>query len=119
MAYSRGISRTYLLCTSAAVIAALAATPAAALASSVVRSARGSDRSGLIRALVREDGTSRGVTGVYVSRSHSTLGVVCQRTPDSGKVSYLFKRNGRSWSYVTNSRSSTSSALYRQLEHAC
>jgi hypothetical protein len=113
------MSRTHRLFTSAAVIAALAATPAAALASSVVRSVSRSDRSGLIRALVREDGTSRGVTGVYISRSHSGLGVVCQRTPDGGKVSYVFKRGGRSWSYLTSSRASTRSALYRQLEHAC
>jgi hypothetical protein len=112
------MSRTHRLCTSAVAMAALAATPAA-LASSTVRSVSRSDRSGLIRALVREDGTSRGVTGVYVSRSHSGLGVVCQRTPDGGKVSYVFKRAGRSWSYLTSSRGSTRSALYRQLEHAC
>ena len=112
------MSRTHRCYTLLAVMVTLAAIPAAAAASSIVRSARGSDRSGLIHSLVREDGTSRGVTSVYVSRSHS-IGVVCQRTPDGGKVGYVFKRRGRSWAYLTNSRTSTRSALYRRLEHVC
>jgi hypothetical protein len=100
-------------------VTALVATPVAALASSVVRPANRSDRSGLIRALVREDGTSRGVSGVYISRSNPRLGVVCQRTPDSGKVGWVFRRAGGAWSYVTSSRASAGSALERRLAHLC
>jgi hypothetical protein len=113
------MSSTRRLYASAATIAALAATPAAALASSVVRAAGRSDRSSMIRALVREDGTSSGVTGVYISRANSRLGVVCQHTPDGRRVGYVFQRRGRSWSYVTSSLVSTGSALDRRLEHVC
>jgi hypothetical protein len=85
-----------------------------------VRRAGPTDRAALIRALVRQDGTSAGVTGVYVSQSRSRLAVVCQRTPDGGKVAYLFKRAGRSWSYVTDSHShSPRSSLEAALERAC
>lgn len=113
------MSRTRRLYASAAAVTALAAVPAAALASSVARSANRSERSGLIRALVREDGTSRGVSGVYISRSDPRLGVVCQRTPDSGKVGWVFRRAGGGWSYVTSSRASAGSAPERRLEHVC
>ncbi len=113
------MSRTRHLRAAAVAVVALSATPAAAMASSVVRSASGANRSGLIRALVRQDGTRSGVTGVYIARSNSRLGVVCQRTPDAGKVGYVFKRSRRGWSYVTSSRVATSSTAYRQLVHVC
>jgi hypothetical protein len=101
------------------VVAALAA-PAFTLAASSLRHAGPTDRAALIRALVRQDGTSAGVTGVYVSQARSKLAVVCQRTPDGGKVAYVFKRAGRSWTYVTDSHArSPRSAVEAGLEGAC
>ncbi len=107
------------LCLATAAAAALS-VPAAAQAASLVRPATGATRAALIRALVRQDGSSVGVTGAYLSRSHPSLAVVCQRTPDSGKVGFVFRHRGRSWSYATDSRSGSSrSALERGLERAC
>ncbi|HWH09511.1 MAG TPA: hypothetical protein VG165_00135 [Solirubrobacteraceae bacterium] len=101
------------------MVAALVVT-GSALAASAVRPAGHADRAALIRALVRQDGSSAGVTSTYISRSSPTLAVVCQLTPDSGKVAYVFRRSGRTWSYVTNSRSGRpKSSAQRSLEATC
>lgn len=94
--------------------------PAGALAAPAVRAAGDADHAALIAALVRQDGSSVGVTATYLSRSTPSLAVVCQRTPDAGKVAYVFKRSGRRWTYVTNSRNGRPrSATQRVLEGAC
>ncbi|MEA2298694.1 MAG: hypothetical protein QOF77_1630 [Solirubrobacteraceae bacterium] len=112
------MSPTRRICQATAL--AVLAAPACALAASTVRPAGKTDRAALVRALVRQDGTSAGVTGVSISRSHPSLAVVCQRTPDGGRVAYLFKRRGHAWSYLTDSRSAAPrSALERGLERAC
>ncbi|HWE09220.1 MAG TPA: hypothetical protein VG325_07690 [Solirubrobacteraceae bacterium] len=106
------------------MIAATAATTllfaAAALAAGAVTPARGSTRSSLVHAFVVQDGTSVGISGVYVGGSKPVLGVVCQRTPDRGTVRFLFSRSGRSWRYLfSTGGSGRGSAVQRRLEHAC
>jgi hypothetical protein len=99
--------------------AALAVVPAAAAATGVAP-ARGAVRSALIHAFVVHDGSSAGVRGAFVSVSNRRLGVICQKTPDAGSVSFLFTEVGHAWRYQfeTNGTSRGSSAQH-QLEHAC
>ena len=101
-----------------AVVAAVSALlPSGALAAGGVASARGSTRSALINAFAAQDGTSQGISGVYVSGS---AGIVCQRTADAGLVRFLFRHAGRSWHFVFSSRrTAQGTATQRRLERAC
>jgi hypothetical protein len=56
------------------------------------------DPLGLIRAFESQDGTSRGMSGVYVLVSP---GIVCQRTPDAGLVRFLFRHTAGSWKFAS------------------
>jgi hypothetical protein len=104
-----------------AVVAAVAAitfiTASGALAAGGVTPARGSTRSALVRAFTAQDGTSQGISGVYVSGS---AGIVCQRTPDAGLVRLLFRRARGSWRFAFSSRGTAhGTAKQRRLERAC
>jgi hypothetical protein len=104
----------------AAVAASTLVFAAAAIAAGGVTPARGSTRSSLVHAFVVQDGSSVGITGVYVAGSRPVLGVVCQKTPDRGTVRFLFRRSGRSWRYLfATGGAGTGSAVDRRLEHAC
>ncbi len=71
-------------------------------------------------AFTANDGRSSEVHGVYVSRSNSSLAVVCLRTPEAGSRAFVFHHAGRSWRYVTSgSPGSAGSSADRRLEQAC
>lgn len=104
-----------------AVMAAVAAStfiPASvALAAGGVTPARGPTRSALVRAFTAQDGTSQGISGVYVSGS---AGIVCQRTPDAGLVRLLFRHTGGSWRFAFSTHGAAQgTATQRRLERAC
>lgn len=88
-----------------------------ALAAGRVTPARGPARSALVRAFTAQDGTSRGISGVYVSGS---AGIVCQRTPDAGLVRFLFRHTGGSWTFAfSDNGTARGSGTQRKLERAC
>ena len=101
---------------------ALALMPASsALATnSSARPATKSERAAIMAAFTANDGSSSEVHGVYVSRSNSSLAVVCARTPEAGKQAFVLRHVGRSWRYVTSGPvGSAGSAADRSLERAC
>jgi hypothetical protein len=66
------------------------------------------------------DGSSSEVRGVFLSRSSSSLAVVCVRTPEAGPQAFVFRRAQRSWRYVTSgSLGRAGSVADRRLERAC
>jgi hypothetical protein len=98
---------------------ALAASGAAGAVSGVHAPTR-AQRAAILRALVKQDGTTAGVTSVYLANADHRLAGVCQRTPDAGKVAFLFRASGRSWRYVLNSQAPNASNRARlTLERAC
>jgi hypothetical protein len=77
-------------------------------------------RSALLRALVKQDGSTSGVKAVYVANADHRLAAVCRSTPDAGRVAFLFRASGRSWRYVLSSASANaSSPPEATLERAC
>jgi hypothetical protein len=73
-----------------------------------------------MKAFTAADGSSSGVHGVYVSRSNSSLAVVCVHTPEAGIQGFVFGRAHGSWRYVTSGPAGrVGNAADRQLEHAC
>jgi len=99
---------------------ALAALPATAAAGSSARPATRSERSAIMVSFTANDGSSSEVHGVYVSRSNSSLAVVCVRTPEAGTQAFVFRHASRSWRYVTSgSAGSAGSSTDRLLERAC
>ncbi len=89
--------------------------------SSSVRPATRSERSAIMAAFTANDGSSAEVRGVYVSRSSSSLAVVCVRTPEAGSQAFVFHHVQRSWRYVTSGPVGRAGSLaYRRLEQqAC
>lgn len=101
-------------------VMALVVTPATAAAGSSARPATKSERSAIMASFVANDGSSSEVHGVYVSRSNSSLAVVCIRTPEAGTQAFVFRHASRSWRYVTSgSAGSAGSPADRLLERAC
>ena len=99
-----------------ASVALLAGAPGVAEAASV-HSARGATRRALVRAFVSQDGTSRGISGVFVA---GRTGIVCQRTPDAGLVRFLFAKAGSRWRYAFNAAGTNrGTSTDRALERAC
>jgi len=104
----------------APAVMALAVSPATAAAGSSARAATGSERSAIVASFIANDGSSSEVHGVYVSRSNSSLAVVCVRTPEAGTQAFVFRHVSRSWRYVTSgSAGSAGSSADRLLERAC
>lgn len=100
-------------------LAAITATTASAAGSSA-RPATKSERSAIMASFTANDGSASEVHGVYVSRSNSSLAVVCVRTPEAGTQAYVFRHASRSWRYVTSgSVGSAGSPADRRLELAC
>jgi hypothetical protein len=107
---------------STALAVAVAMVPAGtALATgSSARPATRSERSAIMAAFTANDGSSSEVHGVYVSRSSSSLAVVCVRTPEAGKQAYVFSHAQRSWRYATSGPvGRAGNPADRRLEHAC
>jgi len=101
---------------------ALAVTPAttAFAGGSSARPATKSERSAIMASFTANDGSASEVHGVYVSRSNSSLAVVCVRTPEAGTQAYVFRHASRSWRYMTSgSPGSAGSSADRLLERAC
>lgn len=93
---------------------------ASAFAGSNARPATRSERSAIASAFTTNDGNSSEVRGVYVSRSNSSLAVVCARTPEAGTQAFVFRHVQRAWRYVTSGRvGRAGNAFDRSLEQAC
>jgi hypothetical protein len=106
----------------ASAVMALAVTPAttAFAAGSSARPATKSERSAIMASFTANDGSSSEIHGVYVSRSNSSLAVVCVRTPEAGTQAFVFRHVSRSWRYVTSgSARSAGNPADRRLERAC
>jgi anti-sigma-K factor RskA len=104
----------------AAIALAVAAANVALAGGSVARPAIRSERSAILAALEANDGSSAGVRGVYVSRSDSSLAVVCVRTPDAGLRAFVFHHTAHAWRYLTSgSPGAAGSSTDRHLERAC
>jgi hypothetical protein len=104
-----------------AVMALAATTATTALAgSSSARPATKSERAAIMASFTTNDGSSSEVHGVYVSRSNSSLAVVCAHTPEAGIQAFVFGRVHRSWRYVTSgSVGHAGNSADRSLEGAC
>lgn len=101
----------------AAAAAVTSLSAPAALAAGSVTLARGQIRSALVRAFTAQDGTSQGISGVYVSGS---AGIVCQRTPDAGLVRFVFRHASGSWKFAFSSHGTAhGTAIQRRLARAC
>jgi len=112
--------RSYFI--AAVAVMGLTVTPiAGALASSgSARPATKSERSAIMASFTANDGSSSEVHGVYVSRSNSSLAVVCVRTPEAGIEAFVFDRVQRSWRYATSgSVGRAGNSAERRLERAC
>lgn len=71
-------------------------------------------------AFTANDGSSSEVHGVYVSRSSSSLAVVCVHTPEAGSQAYVFSHSRRSWRYTTSGPvGRAGNTTDRRLEQAC
>jgi hypothetical protein len=105
----------------AVTVTVLVQIPNAPATGSAVRAATKSERSAIMAAFTANDGNSAEVRGVYVSRSNSSLAVVCVRTPEAGSQAFVFRHTKRSWSYVTSgSVGRAGSSADRRLEQqAC
>ena len=105
-----------------AVVAAglLSLGSAAAVAATGVRAPSRAVRAAILRAMVRADGTTAGVTAVYLASADRRLAGVCQHTPDAGNVAFLFRASGRSWRFVRESGAVNAHVhAERTLERAC
>jgi hypothetical protein len=102
-------------------VIALTVTPATALAvSPSARPATRSERSAIMKSFNASDGGATGVHGVYVSRSNSSLAVVCVRSPEAGIQAFVFDRAQRSWRFVTYGLAGhAGNSADRRLERAC
>jgi hypothetical protein len=113
---SRSLRRSAI----AAIALAVTAASVALAGGSYARPAIRSERSAIVAALKANDGSSAGVQGVYVSRSDSSLAVVCVRTPDAGLRAFVFHHTGHAWRYLTSGPpGAAGSPTDRHLERAC
>jgi len=108
--------------TVAIIVVVLVSTLAARAlaASSSARPATRAERAAIMRSFTVNDGNSSAVSGVYVSRSNSSLAVVCERTPEAGVRAYVFGRTHGSWRYLAGgSAGHAGNSADRRLERAC
>ena len=88
--------------------------------SSSARPAAKSERTAIMAAFTANDGNSSEVHGVYVSRSNSSLAVVCVRTAEAGSQAFVFHHSRRPWRYVTSGPvGRAGNTADRRLEQAC
>ena len=116
---SRSLRRSAIAAIAAIALGVTAASVAFA-GGSYARPASRSEHSVILAALRANDGDSAEVQGVYVSRSNSSLAVICVRTPDAGLQAFVFHHTGRAWRYLTSgSPGAAGSPADRHLERAC
>jgi hypothetical protein len=86
-----------------------------------VHTATAAQRAAILRAFVKEDGTTVGVRAVFVANADHHYAAVCVKTPDAGRVGWVFKGSGRSWRYITNSNpgSAVTNPAEARLTGAC
>jgi hypothetical protein len=114
------VTHRSLLAVLAVTALTLIAATAAFAGSSSARPATRSERSAIMKAYTANDGSSSGVHGVYVSRSNSSLAVVCVHTPEAGIQGFVFGRAHGSWRYITSGPAGRAgNSADRQLERAC
>jgi hypothetical protein len=108
-------------CIAALSVITMTTVSAAAFAyNPAARPATKSERSAIMKAFTEGDGSSAEVHGVYVSRSNSSLAVVCVHTPEAGIQAFVFGRVRRTWRYVTSGAvGHAGNSADRRLEHAC
>ena len=103
-----------------AAVLSLALAASAALASSPARPASHSEHAALVAAFAKQDGNPSEIRSVQISRSNSSIAVVCVKTPEGGPQDAVFHRYGRSWKLTSSGRpGTTGSASERRLEHVC
>jgi hypothetical protein len=91
-----------------------------AYASSGARPAGKSQRAAIVAAFTAGDGNAAEVHGVFLSRSHPGLAVVCVHTPEAGKRAFVFAHRKRSWRYVTSGLvGRAGNSTQRAFERAC
>lgn len=99
---------------------ALLPASSALASSSSARPATKSERTAIMAAFTANDGNSSEVRSVYVSRSNSSLAVVCVRTPEAGSRAFVFRHSQRAWRYVTSGPvGRAGNTAERRLEQAC
>ncbi len=115
-----GSIRSSLLAATAVVVLASAFTASALAASSSARPATRAERAAIMKSFAANDGNSSAVDGVYVSRSNSSLAVVCERTPEAGPRAYVFGRARSSWRYLAGGAPGhAGNSADQRLERAC
>ena len=119
--YGFGVTfRRFSVVALAVMVVAVVPAAAALAARSSARSATKSERSAIMASFTANDGTASEVHGVYVSRSDSTLAVVCVRTPEAGPRAFVFRHARSAWRYVTSGRpGGAGNTIDRRLERAC
>jgi hypothetical protein len=89
-------------------------------ARSGARPAGKSQHAAIVAAFKAGDGNPAEVHGVFVSRSHPGLAVVCVHTPEAGKRAFVFALRKSSWRYVTSGLvGRAGNSTQRALERAC
>jgi hypothetical protein len=110
---SSSIAAVVVVLTSIFAVSALAGGSSA-------RPATRAERAAIMRSFAANDGNSSAVSGVYVSRSNSSLAVVCERTPEAGARAYVFDRTHGSWHYLAGgSPGHAGNSADQRLERAC
>jgi phosphoglucomutase len=94
--------------------------PTVEAASSNGKPAAGAQRGAIVAAYKASDGNVAEIRGVFVSRSNSSLAVVCARTPEAGTRSYVFAHRGQKWRYLTSGPvGKVGGSTERALERSC
>lgn len=82
-----------------------------------VQSAHGATLRALVSAFVHVDGSTTGITGVFVAGGQ---GAVCRLTPDAGRERTLFTHARGRWRYAfTTTAKARGTVTQRALERAC
>jgi hypothetical protein len=86
-----------------------------------VHAATASQRAAILRAFVREDGSTAGVRAVFVANANHRFVAVCLRTPDAGRVGFVFTGSGRSWRFLyrTGDEPGATNPAEARVEGAC
>lgn len=116
----QGTARKLSALSGAALLSLTLAWAPVAYARSGARRPGKSQHAAIVAAFTASDGNASEVHGVFVSRSHPGLAVVCVHTPEAGKLAFVFAHRKRSWRYVTSGRvGKAGNSTQRALERAC
>ena len=99
---------------------ALTVAASAAFASSLTRPASHSEHAALVAAFAKQDGNPSEIRSIQISRSNSSIAVICVKTPEGGPQDAVFHRSGRSWKLTSAGRpGTTGTSTERRIEHVC